>query len=396
VIVGLPRRATVFRFLDLPAVEEADLGGLLAYEIERHLPFPPDEACFSFQVLEQNGDGAKVLLVAARRTDVESTIERVRALGLRPTAVDVSSLAATSAVLARLGRKRGTLALVSIDEREAEVTVVEKGVLRYSRAFTLDQGGLSPSLIHDLGRALEGRASPSRVLVEGGTEEMRRALAEALGVEVDEWTPRWRVKSDSGETVDSAALGLALRGVSRPLLNIDLLPPEHRVRRRERGVVVMFTLLALIAILGGALGMSAAYRERKALAELSEQARQVKAKAQETEALRAEFVKLRKQLQLLERIAKEQGRPLLALKELVSLMPTDVLLNEFVVEEGKVQIRGTAVTSASELITALERSTLFENAAFTSPISAQGDRQGFQLQVFLKGRSPAPPGRAER
>lgn len=132
--------------------------------------------------------------------------------------------------------------------------------------------------------------------------------------------------------------------------------------------------------------MTSAYRERKALAKLSRQVQQVKAQAGQAEALKAEFAKLRNQLRFLEGIAGEQGRPLIALKELVGLLPSDVLLNEFIVEERKVQIRGTTTSSASDLISAFERSTLFENAAFTSPIAAQGDRQGFQLQFFIKGR----------
>ncbi len=38
------------------------------------------------------------------------------------------------------------------------------------------------------------------------------------------------------------------------------------------------------------------------------------------------------------------------------------------------------------MIAALEQSTLFENAAFASPIASLGDRQGFQIRMSLKGR----------
>ena len=384
VVVGLPRRATVLRFLDLPSVEEEDLDGLLAYEIEKHLPFPPDEACFGFQVLERNGGRVKVLVVAARRADVESAVEQVRRLGLQPTAVDVSALAAADAVLSGRRRKAETLALVGINGREAEVTVIERGTLRYSRAVPLDQGDQRESLLRELERALEGVGSPSRLLFQGGDEELGRLARAELGVEAEQWSPPWRL-AGNGEP-DAAALGLALRGVSRLPLKLDLLPPEQRPKRREPGVVVMLVLIALIAVLAGALGLSAAQRERKAFRDLRRQVGHVKARALEAEALKTDFSRLRTHLQVLERIAREQGRPLVALKELVEILPADVLLTEFIVEERKVQIRGTTTASAADLISAFERSALFENAAFTSPIAAQGDRQGFQLQVFVKGQ----------
>ncbi len=385
VILGLPRRAVVLRFLELPSIDERDLAGLLAYEIDRHLPFPPDEACYSFHVLEPNGKKARVLLVAARKAEVESCIERVRRLGLRPTAVDVSALAALNAIVPRKRQKSGALALVSVNGRHAEVSVLQNGILEYSRGLPLEEGQPPRLLLQELHRALEGREVQGRILVDGADEEFMGLLGKELGLEVERWDPPVRI-SGIGKGLDAAALGLALRGVSKHPVKLDLLPQEYRVKRRDPALVTMFALLALIAVLGGALGMTSAYRERKALAKLSRQVQQVKAQAGQAEALKAEFAKLRNQLRFLEGIAGEQGRPLIALKELVGLLPSDVLLNEFIVEERKVQIRGTTTSSASDLISAFERSTLFENAAFTSPIAAQGDRQGFQLQFFIKGR----------
>ena len=43
VILGLPRRAVICRFIDVPNVEDEQLAGLIAFEIERHLPFPLEE-----------------------------------------------------------------------------------------------------------------------------------------------------------------------------------------------------------------------------------------------------------------------------------------------------------------------------------------------------------------
>ena len=381
VIVGLPRRSIVLRSLELPILDENDLAGLLAYEIERHLPFPPEEACYSFQRLKQDGGKVKVLLAAARKADVERLIGQVEQLGLHPTAIDVSAFATTNALLFRERPMKGeVLSLIELDGREAEVSVVREGVLMYSRAISLDEGFFEPLLL-ELQRAFEeGTAAPTKILLSGGSEELCLRLEEELGLPVERWSP-------ASSSVDAGAFGLALKELVKLPIQIDLLPQERRRKRRERAVVVMFALLALLGILGGALGLSSAYRERRTLSRLTRRIAEVKAQAAEVEALKAEFTKLKSQLQLLEGIAQGQGRPLLVLKELVGLLPADVALNEFSLEGNKVQIRGSTTTSASELISAFERSSLFENAAFTSPIAAQGkDRQGFQIQAFIKGR----------
>jgi hypothetical protein len=82
------------------------------------------------------------------------------------------------------------------------------------------------------------------------------------------------------------------------------------------------------------------------------------------------------------------------------ILPRDVALTEFVLDGNKLVIRGTTSGSPAEMIAAFEKSSVFENAAFTSPIAAQGrDRQGFQLQAFVRetaraaspeSRTPAP------
>ncbi|MFN3476706.1 MAG: pilus assembly protein PilM [Candidatus Methylomirabilales bacterium] len=392
VIVGLPRCSIVLRSLELPALDEQDLAGLLAYEIERHLPFPPEEACYSFQRLKQEGGRMKVLLAAARKAEVEHLIGQVEPLGLSPTAVDVSAFAAANALLHQERPRKGeVLALIDLHGSEAEVSMVRDRVLLYSRAIPLEENSFEPLLL-ELRRAFEkGEAAPTAIYISGGGEEVRRRLEEEVEIPVldvrcsmlDARTLQLNPTSD----LDPSAFGLALKGLVKLPLQLDLLPQERRRKRRERAVVVMFALLALLGVLGGALGLSSAYRELKAFRQLTQRIAEVKTQAAEVEALQAEFTTLKSQLQLLEGIAREQGRPLLVLKELVGLLPADVALNEFSLEGNKVQIRGTTGASASDLISAFERSSLFENAAFTSPISTQGkDRQGFQLQAFIKGR----------
>jgi Tfp pilus assembly protein PilN len=379
VIVGLPRRSVVLRTLELPSVDEKDLAGLLAYELERHLPFSPEEAYYAFQRIGKDKGKVVILLAAVKRADLERTIEQVERLGLRPTAVDVAPVAGANAVLrTRRVRNGDRLCLVEQGEREAEVSFMQNGSLEVSRSITL---GTEPSapLLQELRRIAEQRGdTPVKVLVSGAHDAICWRLAREVGLPVEQWNAELAA-------VEASTYGLALKGLVKLPLQFNLLPQERRTKKADRALVAMYALLLLVGLLGAGWGIGSVYRERTTLGLLNAKLTAVKAEADAVQGLRGELTSLRNQLQTLEEVGRERGRTLVTLKELVTLLPGDITLTDVTLEGGKLQIRGTAGASASQLIATFEKSALFENAAFTSPISAQGnDRQAFQLQAFVK------------
>jgi hypothetical protein len=57
------------------------------------------------------------------------------------------------------------------------------------------------------------------------------------------------------------------------------------------------------------------------------------------------------------------------------------------VDGREARIGGSITGSASNLITILEESPLFENAQFTSPVASRGaETQDFQIKTILEGR----------
>ena len=388
VIVGLPRRSIMCRSLELPAINEKDLAGLLAYELERHLPFASEEAYYGFQRAKQNGGGKiGVLLAAAKRAEVDRDVRRLETAGLRPTAVGVSAFAAVKALGYETRPRKGELlCLIALDGEQAEVSAMRDHAILSSRAIPLRDGSLQP-ILEEIQRVRgNGLGAPMRIRVCGGSQELCARLQTELGLPAKAWNP-------AAPPVDASAFGLALKGLVKLPNSLDLLLPERKGKGRERAVAVMFVLLAFLVVLGGALGLHSVYRERLALRGLDQRVAEVKAQAAEVGALKAEFTRLRGQLQILDGITQERGKVLPVLRELVSLLPAGVALTEVSLEGSKLQIRGSTGGTASDLISAFGRSSLLENAAFTSPIAVQGkDRQGFQLQVFVKGSGQQPTG----
>jgi len=391
VIVGLPRRSIMLRSLELPAINEKDLAGLLGYELERHLPFASEEAYYGFQRVTHNGGGKiGVLLAAAKRAEVDRDVRRLDTVGLRPTAVGVSAFAAVNALSYELRPRKGEpLCLIALDGEQAEVSVMRDHAILSSRAIPLCGGSLLP-ILEEIRRVRgDGLGAPMRIRVCGGSRELCARLQAELGLPAEAWNP-------ATPPVDASAFGLALKGLMKLPAHLDLLLPQRKGKGGARAVAVMFALLAFLVVLGGALGLHSAYRERLTLRRLDQRVAEVKAQAAEVEALKAEFTRLRNQLQNLDGITQERGKVLPVLRELVSLLPAGVALTEVSLEGSKLQIRGSTGGTASDLISAFGRSSLLENAAFTSPIAVQGkDRQGFQLQVFVKGSGQQATGNGQ-
>jgi Tfp pilus assembly protein PilN len=374
VVLGLPRRAVVMRILELPVSDEKDLAGLVSYELERHLPFPPEEAYYGFRRIGQAGPRSQVLLVAARKAEVDRHIERLERVGLRPTAIGVSSLAAASTLPATAGG----VCLVDHEEEEAEVSVLRQGLLRSSRAVPLGEDGLGP-LVAEIRRATADLPAPVEIRASAG-EAVREALAAALERPV----APWRRGGGAGQ---ASAYGLALQGLRTLPIGVDLLPTERRPPAPEPALRAMVVLVVLVALLGAGLLVGRGYREQQTLNRLRAEAARVRADAGQVDALRGRAADLQGRLKALDAILEERERPLLVLKELATLLPKDVTLTEFSLDGSKLQIRGSTGGSPADLIAAFEKSALFENAAFASPIAAQGkDRQGFQLQAFVRIR----------
>lgn len=416
VILGLPRREVVCRFIDVPNVGEDQLDGLLAFEIDRHLPFSLEEACYSYRKVSSSGATARVLVMAVKRVVVEQALARVERLGIVPTGVDVVSMAATTSLMYQRGISAAeTATLVQIENGDAAVDVLLHRAMVSSRIVELydnrargteggtieresDERNTSPDAVYgmDDGSLAKGsidaaplvaelkrvaalhHAASGHIVVHGGEDSLRQQLQAALGVPV----VRWDVTTVAA---DPAAFGLALRGLSQYAMPGNLLPPERRPVRTDRSLSLCRSLLAFVACLAAAWWVSDAILEQRALDRVNEDIRQVRQEASAVTALQQEAFALATRLKALEGLRAAQGRSMLLLRDVVTLLPPDVLLQELSFDGTKVRLRGSTTASAALLISAFERSVYLENAAFTAPISVQGkDRQAFEMAATVR------------
>jgi Tfp pilus assembly PilM family ATPase/Tfp pilus assembly protein PilN len=405
VTVGLPRRLVTMRSVSMPSVGEEELKGILEYEVERHIPFPPEEAQYDFQVLERDAEKATILLVAARKEEIGRYLAFLDEAGIKPTALGVSTCASFNALSYNGSRGGDTLtALVDLRNGEAELGVAKAGVFRYARYLPISQVAPLDALLPDLTGLLahlevNGGAQAGRITLSGsgaGRGDLLHHMAERTGLSVEFFQPFQRIKATGvdPQTAPSlgAAVGLALNGLAPLPLDIDLLPEAVAPPRRDPALATTVRLVALILALGLMYIVGGAIRERRALAELTATLNRVQAEAAKVEQLKGEVASLSGKIATLDKIDREEVRKLDALKELVQILPKGVTLTLFSAEGREVRIGGSITGSASDLISILEQSPIFENVGFASPVASRGtESQEFQIKALFETKKEKRP-----
>ena len=85
--VRLDRDRILRRVIELPAATLENLREVLRFEMDRHTPFKPDDACFDYRLLDKGADRKtiRVDLAVTSRADVNDALARLKRWRLRPT-----------------------------------------------------------------------------------------------------------------------------------------------------------------------------------------------------------------------------------------------------------------------------------------------------------------------
>lgn len=96
--LGIANQRVVVRTLRLPAIENPDeLDAAVRFQAQEQIPMPLDQAVLDHHVIggtpasEESGAMVDVILVAARREMIESTLMPLRQAGLDPVGIDLSA-----------------------------------------------------------------------------------------------------------------------------------------------------------------------------------------------------------------------------------------------------------------------------------------------------------------
>lgn len=181
--LALPCHALVIEGLKLPATQRDELAGMVRLQLEKNLPYPPDEVSSDFVIVESSASESTVVAVTAPHAALESLCEPLRAITHLPEKITpfVLHVAASCPV-------NETILAVYPEQGHLVLAIVADGNLSWAHVIaSTDAARLAtelPQLL--LAATMEGATTTfSRILLAPASWELTPVLNDAFPLPID-------------------------------------------------------------------------------------------------------------------------------------------------------------------------------------------------------------------
>ena len=180
VTIGIAGPDVIVKQIQLPLMDESEVGPALRFEARKHLPFDPQAMVIDFQVLGRyvSERRVEVLLAAVTREHLDRHLALLDRLDVAADIVDAAPLALANAALHGGGGDRGPRLLLDIGHVSSHLALHQRGEPFFSRRFEFGGRHLTQAIADQL-----------QVPFAEAEEWKLEAGAEEPGFRVD-WTGR--------------------------------------------------------------------------------------------------------------------------------------------------------------------------------------------------------------
>ena len=390
VFMAIPRNLAIIRYVNFPLAVKENLRETLGYEMEKFIPLSTEDLYFDYQIIgeDKESEQLSVLIVVVKKETLAPYLEIAGYLRTGISGIEISSTALAGYFLYQAGRHNpAPFAFVHSYEESTEIGLIRDGALVYSRIFSSKTGEehFTETLLNEMDKIRQTRGEIDTPLetVVCTTDEILSSLTpltETAHMDV--------LQADLSKTkIPSAgiipAYGLALKGLRKTGMDINLLPLQFRKKPSRVASYTMFFLAGLILLTAILWGGGTLLRHQWALDRLETKISQLDTQIKEIEKIRTRKENLSDRILYLSTLQRGSAQVLEVLKELSVRIPEDAWVSQFDFSEKGINIAGEAA-SASELIPLLEDSPIFKNVAFLSTITKSRDgKERFRIGLSL-------------
>jgi Tfp pilus assembly protein PilN len=399
IVVGIPRKDIVLRYLDLPLEVADNLKQVVQYQVQSFEPTEEDKFYHDYVLLRGNGAAKRltVMLAMVRKSTLDEILRFLLPVGIRPVAVTGSSIGLSNIFLQnRKDLQDKTFIMGDLGESSLEILALRHGSIVFSRVVAKEaETSWKDLIMREAAEAIskirlgpEGAVEKITLAGESSTSAYPEIKAEIPDCELIQNCIGLEIPGENKARVQEAAstLGLAYTGMHRrPLIKMNLLPPERRVHQ-SRWAYVPAAILGLV-ILGllCALGFHRIVQNQALERKLDEQIAALKAPVQRVQSYRSQSEELEKKAASIEELLSRKDMNLEILRELTTILQQDTYLSNYRYQDGTIQITGMS-PSASELIPKLENSKLLRDVTVRGSIfkNSQINKEQFTFEMKLE------------
>lgn len=395
VILSIPRERLVYRFMRFPSTVKENLRKVIEYESPKYVPFEKGEALFDFQILKEDKEGIEIFSAFAKKKEVEYYLSILKSIGIKPQLLQVP-LGSVITLFEYHQKVKDTefLILIEMDKDFWELNILKRGILKESILLPLEEGMEKPNLVPLLHMAgmKEDEVKASRVYIYGRNideKKIEEIGLKPLRIPLEKITSQ---KTDLNSQAFYTSMGLPLCGLIKPSLEVNLLPAEMRIRKIQIWKPVFYVTLFMTLILSILLPIGEWVGYRSRLQEIKALENGMKPEVSAVEALEKQRGELLKEVSEFEKISKEEISKIEILKEITKILPPSVWVWNLKYKSNEIEINGFA-DSASDLITIMDRSPLFEKVEFSAPITKEKlisggemkEKERFKIKAKVEG-----------
>lgn len=357
VVLGLDLKHFSCHFIDLPVNSETDIRHALSFEMEKHLPLPPEEYVYDFHTIKAGESGSRNLVLAVRKNRLDWIGAALEGTGLRCLAVRCTGIEALNEFVGKVAARN--------------VVFVYPGGRSY---YAFGLGDAVPSEI----RTIRADADPVPVLealssaYEGG---IYAAEAEAL---------RGADGLDIRELSFAVPDILSVLGIEKRAVDMDFTPDELKTPAVDYYTYAVAALATASVLLFFSTSVLSYYKDYSALKKVQARTEEIQSTSRELVEMRKKMEEIDRKRQFLYTFKLRRNRQIDILKQLSVILPDDAWLTGFASgEKGKVELDGYARRSA-EIIGPLENSSLFRNVEFSSPVTVRQGKERFSIRMEVE------------
>lgn len=399
VVLGIPREELVLRSLDLPAEVIENLKQVVQYQVQAFEPTEDDRFYHDYTLIPNASAGKRltVLLAMVRKSALDSLLEFMLELGIRPVLVTGAAIGLSNMFLHhRKAVEDKTFMLADLAPESVELLAFRNGSLAYSRAVAKES---DMSWKEAVLKEIDEAASRLRLGPDGAVEKLILAGESSKGArnEIIAAIPDCELiqnflgleaTGDNVAVIQEAAstIGLAFTGmVRKPAIRMNLTPLERRAHQSRWAYVSAAALGAAVLLLLCALGVHRVVQERMLVRQLDQEIASLKPAVERVQALRRQSEAMEKRIKSTEEFLNQRDLNLEIIRELTTILPPDTYLTTYTYREGTIQLSGSS-GSASDLIPKLEKSRLLKDVVTRGTIFKvpQTGKENFSFEAKLE------------
>lgn len=405
VYISVPREVTLVRFVQLPIATKENLEKVLEYEAAKLTPFDREEFYFDFQVLKEDSQWIYLIAVFVRKEDLARYLSLLKKMGIQPASIQISAVSALNLFFFHEEQKKNEVSvLIDANDPNFEMNILEGAIWKDSFHLPLPGEEKELGILRTFKRSdlKDPSLSNCKFFVYGldAVEKKLPSFREAHGMKGVGSPPMGRIGLGADDTLPDyiySSVGLPLTGLVQTPFQLNLLPPEMRKKVPQYGKTISLILMCLAVILGLTWGGGIYSRYRNEMEVLQEEVKKKKPEVEAIEKIQKQRAEVAAEVAEFNRITRLAVTKVQILRELTQILPSSVWLWQYRYAGKEIQISGFA-DSASELISLLDKSPIFEKVEFLAPVTkererrvgADRERERFKIKMRIEGMDGAP------